>query len=262
MTPISLPLLGLAAILGPGLSGQSGGNKSSRRIPAGAWFDPAAGAIVNDPIARLARHSVVLLGETHTATEHHRWQLHTIAGLYALRPDLALGFEMFPRQVQPVLARWTNGELTEAAFLAEVEWERVWGVDPALYLPLFHFARMHRLPMIALNIKRDSQKRFAADPTVPLSEREGVGDPAPATAAYRARLLPWFQQGPMGGLGMGPTRLASHGLCARSSFGIAPWPKQLSLTTMDDWSSASWAAVMLSTATALRSNSPRWASGI
>ena len=203
MTPISLPLLGLAAILGPGLSGQSGGNKSSRRIPAGAWFDPAAGAIVNDPIARLARHSVVLLGETHTATEHHRWQLHTIAGLYALRPDLALGFEMFPRQVQPVLARWTNGELTEAAFLAEVEWERVWGVDPALYLPLFHFARMHRLPMIALNIKRDSQKRFAADPAAPLSEREGVGDPMPATAAYRARLLPWFRQGPMGGPDLG-----------------------------------------------------------
>ena len=203
MTPISLPLLVLAAILGPGLSGQRGGKASSRRISVGAWFDPATGAIVNDPIARLARHSVVLLGEAHDAAEHHRWQLHTIAGLHALRPDLALGFEMFPRQVQPVLVRWTNGELTEAAFLAEVEWERVWGIDPALYLPLFHFARMHRLPMIALNIKRDSQKRFAADPAVPLSEREGVGDPAPATAAYRARLLPWLQQGPMGSPGMG-----------------------------------------------------------
>jgi len=203
MTPISLPLLVLAAILSPGLSGQRGGNASSRRIPVGAWFDPATGAIVNDPIARLARHSVVLLGETHDAAEHHRWQLHTIAGLHALRPNLALGFEMFPRQVQPALARWTNGELTEAAFLAEVEWGRVWGIDPALYLPLFHFARMHRLPMFALNVERDSQKRFAADPTVPLSEREGVGDPAPATAAYRARLLPWFRQGPMGGSGMG-----------------------------------------------------------
>ena len=203
MTPISLPLLVLAAILGPGLSGQRGGNASNRRIPVGAWFDPATGAIVNDPIARLGRHSVVLLGEAHDAAEHHRWQLHTIAGLHALRPDLALGFEMFPRQIQPVLARWTNGELTETAFLAEVEWERVWGIDPALYLPLFHFARMHRLPMIAVNIERDSQKRFAADPAVPLSEREGVGDPAPATAAYRARLLPWLQQSPMGGPGMG-----------------------------------------------------------
>src|SRR5450830_1914951 len=118
MTPISLPLLILAVILAPVLSGQRGGNASSRRNAVGNWFDPATGAIVNDPIARLARHSVVLLGETHDAAEHHRWQLHTIAGLYALRPDLALGFEMLPRQVQPVLARWTNGELTEAAFLA------------------------------------------------------------------------------------------------------------------------------------------------
>ena len=199
MAPISLPLPVLAAILGPSLSGQRGGNASSRRVPVGAWFDPATGAIVNDPIARLARHSVVLLGETHDDAEHHRWQLHTIAGLHALRPDLALGFEMFPRRAQPVLDRWTSGALTEAAFLAQVEWQRVWGIDPALYLPLFHFARMHRLPMIALNIERDSQKRFAADPAVPLSEREGVGDPAPATAAYRARLLPWFRQGPMGG---------------------------------------------------------------
>ena len=171
----------------------------SARVPLAAWFDPATGAIVNDAIARLARHAVVLLGETHDNAEHHRWQLHTIAGLHALRPDLALGFEMFPRRVQPVLERWTNGELSEAAFLTQVEWQRVWGFDPALYLPLFHFARTHRLPMIALNIERDSQKRFAADPSAPLAEREGVGDPVPATAAYRARLLPWFQQGPMGG---------------------------------------------------------------
>ena len=69
---------------------------------------------------------MVLLGETHDNAAHHRWQLHTIAGLHALRPDLALGFEMFPRRIQPVLERWTNGALSEAAFLAEVEWERVW----------------------------------------------------------------------------------------------------------------------------------------
>src|SRR3972149_5306247 len=173
------------------------------RVPLAAWFNPATGAIVNDAIARLARHLVVLLGEPHDNAEHHRWQLHTIAGLHALRPDLALGFEMFPRRAQPVLDRWTSGALTEAAFPAQAEWQRVWGIARALYLPLFHFARMHRLPMIALNIERDSQKRFAADPAVPLSEREGVGDPAPAPAAYRARLLRWFQQGPMGGPGMG-----------------------------------------------------------
>jgi uncharacterized iron-regulated protein len=172
---------------------------SVSHIPLAAWFDPATGAIVNDAFARLVRHAVVLLGETHDNVEHHRWQLHTIAALHALKPDLALGFEMFPRRVQPVLTRWTDGELSEAAFLAQVEWQRVWGFEPALYLPLFHFARTHRLPMLALNIERESQKRFAADPATPLSEREGVGDPMPASAAYRARLLPWFQQGPMGG---------------------------------------------------------------
>jgi uncharacterized iron-regulated protein len=65
---------------------------------------------------------------------------------------MLLGLEMFPRRAQPVLDRWVAGELTEAELLTQTEWSKVWGFDPSLYLPLFEFARMNRVPMVALNV--------------------------------------------------------------------------------------------------------------
>ena len=88
----------------------------------------------------------------HDNPEHHRWQLQTLAALHAVRPDMVIGFEMFPRRVQKALDQWVAGELSEAQFLAASDWNAVWSTDAKLYLPLFHFARMNRLPMVALNI--------------------------------------------------------------------------------------------------------------
>ncbi len=173
----------------------------SRRVPVGGWIDPARGERRDDALAALAARSVVLLGEQHHEAEHHRWQLHTIAAVFGRRPGMVLGFEMFPRRVQPVLDRWSRGELDEAAFLGEVDWPRVWGFASELYLPLFHFARMHRLPMLALNVDRATNRRVAAQgfAATPSADREGVGDPAPASPPYRARLFEWFKRHPGAG---------------------------------------------------------------
>jgi uncharacterized iron-regulated protein len=172
-----------------------------RRVPAGAWVEATSGEIRGDARAALSQRAVVLLGEQHDQAEHHRWQLHAVAALHARRPGLILGFEMFPRRTQPVLDRWSAGELGESEFLAGVDWPHVWGMDPALYLPLFHFARMHRLPMLALNIERTTARAVAAQgfAALPPGEREGVGDPAPARPAYRARLADVFRMHPHAG---------------------------------------------------------------
>ena len=137
-------------------------------------------------LSELARRRVVLLGESHDSAEHHRWQLHTIAALYALHPDLVLGFEMFPRRVQPVLDQWSAGKLTQEQLLAGTDWSKVWGHDAQLYLPIFHFARMHRIPMLALNVERGLVGRVAGAgfSAVPPEEREGVSAPAPPDPAY------------------------------------------------------------------------------
>jgi uncharacterized iron-regulated protein len=145
---------------------------------------------VDKLLAGLARQDAVLLGETHDDIEHHRWQLHTIAGLHTLRPDMVLGFEMFPRRVQAVLDEWVAGRLSEAEFLTRAEWRQFWRYDAALYLSIFQFARMHRIPMLALNVERGlvsrvGDKGWAAIPT---ADREGVTDPAVATREYAIRL--------------------------------------------------------------------------
>jgi len=159
-------------------------------VPPGTWAAPAASGprplLAPELLARLARRQVVLLGETHDDAEHHRWQLQTIAALHALRPDMVLGLEMFPRRVQPALDRWVAGELGEAEFLRDSAWREVWNMDPQLYLPIFHFARMNRIPMVALNVDRDLTRavREQGFDALPASRREGVARPAAASPGY------------------------------------------------------------------------------
>lgn len=171
-------------------------NAAQECVPAANWIIPGKGVTsLPEIVARAAGQSVVLLGETHVNREHHRWQLQMLAALHAVRPDMVIGFEMFPRRVQKVLDQWVAGELSESAFLRAAEWDTVWRTDASLYLPLFHFARMNRIPMQALNIdtrlrKQVSEKGFDS---VPENEREGVTRPAPPSPEYLDFLLPIYE---------------------------------------------------------------------
>jgi uncharacterized iron-regulated protein len=207
LTLVNIRVLTVRSVLMRPTSKQS--TEPGGRVTVGAWFDPRRGANRNDAFVALAGQGIVLLGESHDEAEHHRWQLHTIAALFSLQHDMALGFEMFPRRVQPVLDRWSRGELNETAFLNEVDWPRIWGIDAELYLPMFHFARMHRLPMVALNVDRETNRRVAMQgfASVANTERENVGDPAPASPFYRDRLFGWFKQHPAGSAGADADRL-------------------------------------------------------
>lgn len=157
----------------------------------GRWLDGAGRPQEAEAVlAQAARAPTVLLGERHDDPDHHRWQLQVLSGLLARTSALAVGLEMLPRRVQPVLDRWTAGELSEEAFLRAVEWDRVWGFDPGFYMPVLQVARLNRLPVVALNVERALVSRTAREgwAAVPPAEREGVGDPAPVTPAYRASL--------------------------------------------------------------------------
>ena len=71
--------------------------------------------------------------------------------------------------------------------ITQAEWEQVWNFPPQLYLPLFEFARINRIPMIALNVDQKLTRAIADKgwQGVPAAEREGVGRPAAALPAYR-----------------------------------------------------------------------------
>jgi uncharacterized iron-regulated protein len=176
--------------------------------PAGAWVSPASLRRVADPVPAAAGRPVVLLGEEHDRSQDHAWQLAVIKRLYAKQPQLVLGFEMFPRSDQAVLDHWVDGRLSEADFLAQSDWKHVWGFDPALYLPIFAFARDHRIPMLALNVSARtihlvSKQGFAG---VAVADREGVGTPAPPSPAYRRELTDIMAE--HAGPKMSPERLA------------------------------------------------------
>lgn len=171
-------------------------------LAPGAWHSlerdgprPATGA---ELLGSASRRDIVLLGEKHDEADHHAWQLQTLAALHALRPQMVIGFESFPRRVQGALDQWVAGELTEAQFLERSDWERVWSLPSALYMPLFQFARINRVPMVALNVDRELTQQITQKgwDGVPAERREGVSRPAPASHAYRDVLYEIYKEHP------------------------------------------------------------------
>jgi uncharacterized iron-regulated protein len=173
-------------------------NLAKSCVVPGTWIDNTSGAPVERTavFADLGGKPILLLGEYHNVLDHHRWQLQTIAALHGRGAKLVLGFEMFPRRVQPVLDQWVKGELTKNAFLKAVNWREVWGFDPELYMPLFDFARMNGIPIVALNVERKLVSRVAEKGwgNVPSSEREGLGNPAAASPEYLRSLARTYAQ--------------------------------------------------------------------
>jgi uncharacterized iron-regulated protein len=204
MIPIPTHFLSGISIAGLLAAGLVGPAKSAERdcVAVASWVAPPGTRLDTRRVVRdAARRTVVLLGETHESAEHHRWQLQMLAALHALRPDMVIGFEMFPRRVQKALDRWVVGELSEAEFLKASDWYNVWRLDPALYLPLFHFARMNRIPMVALNIEPALRRAVAKSgfDEVPEAEREGVTRPAAPSEAYVDFLLRVYREHRRGG---------------------------------------------------------------
>ncbi|WP_299317015.1 ChaN family lipoprotein [uncultured Halomonas sp.] len=177
-------------------------------LPAAALADecPAPGQWQRDGqvadaatlLAGLAERRVMLLGEQHERLAHHRWQLHTLAGLHAHEPRMAIGLEMLPREAQPVLDAWVAGELDEAGFLAESDWLGSWGYDPDAYLPILHFARMQRIPLLALNVTPALRQRIAEEgwEAIPPEERHAITPPTPASEGYREALAEVYAHHP------------------------------------------------------------------
>jgi uncharacterized iron-regulated protein len=161
--------------------------------PRGVWLDPstrreiAQGALLRE----VANRQVVLLGEIHTIYEIHRWQLQVATALHVLRPNIAIGFEMFPRAKQGVLDDWVAGKFSTEAFLQAVDWPTVWGYDANLYLPLLHFCRQQQVKMLALNCHRPLVTRVGKEgwAAIPEDERDGLTPAADATPAYRQFLF-------------------------------------------------------------------------
>ncbi|MFD1198229.1 ChaN family lipoprotein [Brucella gallinifaecis] len=166
----------------------------------GQWVDPKSLTIRThrSVMQEMAENRVVLLGETHDRYDIHRWQVNVAASLLALRDQIAVGFEMFPRRLQSVLDEWVAGHLDEASFLQKAEWGKVWGFEADLYWPLFHFCREFKVKMLALNCRRDLVTRVGKEgwDAIPEVDRDGLTPARPASLAHREHLLRLTNGGP------------------------------------------------------------------
>ncbi|MGO2132440.1 MAG: ChaN family lipoprotein [Halomonas sp.] len=166
---------------------------SKHTLPAGQWVEPSSGNILqhHELMARLAGFDAVLLGERHDRRLNHLWQVYVAAGLYAHRSNMMMGFEMFPKRLNPVLQRWVAGELTPELFFQQAEWGTVWGFPADLYQPLFDFCRLFQVPMLGLNCRRElvSEVGEKGWEGVLDANKEGLSQACPATMEYRQYLF-------------------------------------------------------------------------
>lgn len=136
-------------------------------LPTGVYVDQQA---LFDQVERV---QAVYVGETHDNPASHRLQLDILRHMFNANPGkVALAMEMFTPEQQPVLDRWSAGELEEKAFLKEVGWFKNWRMNFALYRDLLVFCKENKIPVLALNANKELQKKVGRVPFDQLSEEE------------------------------------------------------------------------------------------
>lgn len=104
---------------------------------------------------------VVYVGERHDRVEDHQAQSAIFEALHARDPSIALGLEMVAYPEQPTLDAFVAREIDEPELLARLAWTERWGFDFALYRDAFTFARVHGVPVVALNAPRELTRAVA-----------------------------------------------------------------------------------------------------
>ena len=145
-------------------------------LKPGDILETRTGRVISSEVLldQLDEARVVYLGETHTRLEDHQIQERILKGLFDRHPSLIVALEMFPREVQPALDRFSQGEETEEEFLRQVNWEEIWGYPFRLYRPMVLFAREKKLPLIGLNAPREVVNKIARPGLAGLSREERI----------------------------------------------------------------------------------------
>jgi len=123
-------------------------------------------------LAEVTPAEVVFAGESHDQIEQHQIQASILRELLKRDRSPVIAMEMFRKDQQAVLDRWSQGFLSEEEFLKEVQWDTTWGFDYSLYKPILDEAREHRLKVLGLNTQRELVRRVGKDGIESLSSEE------------------------------------------------------------------------------------------
>ena len=142
---------------------------------------------------------VIFVSETHTRYDHHLNQLAIIDHQHQTHDKLAIGLEFIQQPFQQVLDDYVAGRIDEEAMLQGTDYFERWRYDYRLYRPIFHYAREHGLPLIALNIDRDITDQVSSVGLENLSAEQKQQLPASIdrdNQDYRQRIREAFDQHP------------------------------------------------------------------
>ncbi len=140
---------------------------------------------------------IVYVGEVHSNRESHVLELQVLKEFYKRNGgNVAVGLEMFKRPHQDILDKWTGGEISEKDLLFSTDWDYEWGYDYNHYKGIMDFIRDNKIPVVALNIKREFQKKISRDGIEGLSEEERKTLPEiDTTDVYHRRYLERIMKG-------------------------------------------------------------------
>jgi uncharacterized iron-regulated protein len=123
-----------------------------------------------EAVPEILKSRIVIVGEQHTDGGHHRAQLGVIQSLVQAGAKVAIGLEMFRKDSQRALDRWTAGDISSPEF--EKIYDDNWNYPWPAYRPIFEYARQHRIPMIGLNVPRDITRQVARSGFRSLSDEQ------------------------------------------------------------------------------------------
>ncbi len=153
------------------IAGAQRGLTLLRRAPTRA-LNPSRAPTLGEILPRLAESRVIFVGEHHDRHAHHLNQLAVIRYLHQQGHPLAIGMEMFQRPYQQALDDYLAGTIDEAEFLRESKYFEHWGYDYNLYKPLLDYARANQIPVLALNIDGELNRKIARQGLAALDRAE------------------------------------------------------------------------------------------
>jgi len=146
-------------------------------------------------LADLRQARVVFVGEFHDQRDHHLLQLQVIRELHRQGTPLAIGFEMFDLEKQPVLDEWVRGKMSLQDFVAR--YSKSWSINWAEYDSIMLFARNNAIPMVALDAPADLVQLVTRQGSAALTpaalQRLPAGITTAISPAYRKFMIGAFR---------------------------------------------------------------------
>lgn len=123
-------------------------------------------------VGKVSDKKIVYAGERHTEYEDHLVQFEIIKGLLKKNGKIAIGMEMFQKPFQGALDDYIGGKISEKEFLKSSDYFRRWGFDYHLYRDILTFARDEKIPVVALNVRKEIVEKVSKNGVDALSEGE------------------------------------------------------------------------------------------